>query len=251
MAEKLYTYMKPEQLPVLSAFIRFYSDSEQYEKACDVYEHDLLRLHGPAGDDSQNRRSLHLDARMERSLMNAALKCNRGHLAKTMLSSSPSDIAKHITMIRNCAAENNLPGAVSVFEALEQSGVDLNSVIYNTVLDACVECRDLKAAESWMDRMKKDNMMDVVSFNTLIKFHLQHGGFEKARQLMVEMKKLDLQPNRVTFNELINAMVSKVGYAQRKEMWDLVEEMTAADVKPNQVTISILLKSLNSSSREA
>merc|ERR1719409_1974060 len=34
-------------------------------------------------------------------------------------------------------------------------------------------------------------------------------------------------------------------------MWDLVEEMKAADVKPNQVTISILLKSLNSYSRQA
>merc|ERR1719335_883085 len=118
-------------------------------------------------------------------------------------------------MIRNCAAQGSLQGAMSVFNSLEQSGVDLNSVIYNTVLDACVECRDLKAAESWMDRMKKDNMMDVVSFNTLIKAHLQNGGFDKARQLMEEMKKLDLQPNRVTFNELINAMVSKGGYAQR------------------------------------
>merc|ERR1719506_183696 len=245
MAEKLYTYMKHEQLPVLSAFIRFYSDSDQYEKACDVYEHDLLRLHGPAGDDSPNRRSLHLDARMERSLMNAALKCNRGNLAKTMLSSSPSDIAKHITMIRNCAAEHNLPGAVSVFEALERSGVDLNSVIYNTVLDACVECRDLKAAEAWMQRMKKAEMTDVVSFNTLIKAHLQVGNFDKARCLMEEMRKEGLQPNRVTFNELINAMVTKGGEERRKLMWDVIDEMKAADVKPNQVTISILLKSLS------
>merc|ERR1719359_963426 len=249
MAEKLYTHMKPQQLSVLSAFIRFYADNEQYEKACDVYEHDLLRLHAPATDSSEpaspTSRSLHLDSRMERSLMNAALKCGRAHLAKNLLSSSPSDIAKHIAMIRNCAAEKNLEGAMGVFKSLEQSGVDLNSVIYNTVLDACVECWDLKAAESWMKRMKTDGMTDVVSFNTLIKAHLQNGHFGKARSLMDEMKKQDLQPNRVTFNELINAMVSKGGDCQRKEMWDMVEEMTAADVKPNQVTISILLKSLN------
>merc|ERR1719183_2455103 len=99
-------------------------------------------------------------------------------------------------MIRNCAAENNLKGAGCVFESLEQSGVDLNSVIYNTVLDACVECRDLKAAESWMERMKKDKMTDVVTFNTLIKCQLQKGNFSKARCLMEEMKGQDLQPNR-------------------------------------------------------
>merc|ERR1711881_191903 len=138
---------------------------------------------------TQGHRSLHLDARMERSLMNAALKCGRTHLAQNLLSSSPSDVAKHITMIRNCAAEKNLKGAVGVFESLEQSGVDLNSVIYNTVLDACVECRDLKAAESWMEQTKKAGMLDVVSFNTLIKAHLQNRNFNKARSLVEEIKK--------------------------------------------------------------
>jgi len=251
MAEKLYVHMKPQQLTVLSAFIRFYADNEQYDKACDVYEHDLLRLHATAADASEGHRSLRLDPRVERSLMNAALKCGRAHLAKNLLSSSPSDIGKHITMIRNCAAENNLQGAVGVFESLEQSGVDLNSVIYNTVLDACVECRDLKAAEEWMKRMKADAMTDVVSFNTLIKAHLQNGSFDKARSLMDEMREAGLQPNRVTFNELINAIVSKSGGDRRKQMWDIIEEMEVADVKPNQVTISILLKNLNYYSGEA
>jgi len=212
-----------------------------------VYEHDLLRLHAARSED---QRSLHLDARMERSLMSAALKCGRSNLAKDMLNSSPSDIAKHITMIRSCAAENNLKGAVSVFESLERSGVDMNSVIYNTVLDACVECRDLQAAEAWMQQMKKVGMTDVVSFNTLIKAHLHNGNFDQARILMSEMGKEGLQPNPVTFNELINAMV-KGGNHQRKQMWEIVEEMQTADVKPNQVTISILLKSLNSYSGEA
>merc|ERR1719498_951992 len=65
------------------------------------------------------------------------------------------------------------------------------------------------------------------------------------------MKRDNFQPNRVTFNELINAMVSKGGEGSRKLMWDMVEEMTAADVKPNQVTISILLKNLSYYSSEA
>merc|ERR1719236_202005 len=107
-------------------------------------------------------------------------------------------------MIRNCAAENNLQGAISVFDSLERSGVDLNSVVYNTVLDACVECHDLQAAEAWMEQMQEAGMADVVSFNTLIKAHLQTGGFDKARLLMTKMAKEGMQPNRVTFNELIN-----------------------------------------------
>merc|ERR1719409_1959786 len=101
-------------------------------------------------------------------------------------------------MIRNCASERNLKGAVSIFDSLEQSGVDLNSIIYNTVLDACVECRDIQAAEAWMEQTKKAGMADVVSYNTLIKAHLHSENFEKARSLMEELKKEGLQPNRVT-----------------------------------------------------
>merc|ERR1719329_2030016 len=71
-----------------------------------------------------------------------------------LVSSPPAlDVGKHITMIRGCASEKNLEGAMNVFSTLQQSGAEVNSVVYNTVLDACVECRDLKAAESWMETM--------------------------------------------------------------------------------------------------
>jgi len=174
-----------------------------------------------------------------------------GDRAKRVPGSAQIDIGKHITIIRNHAAEKNLQGAFSVFKSLEEGDAELNSVIYNTVLDACVECWDLKKAESWMERMRKDGMTDVVSFNTLIKAYLQSNRLDKARQLMEEMREQGLQPNRVTFNEFINAMVSKGHGGQRKEMWDIVEEMQSADVKPNQVTISILLKGLGYHSGQA
>ena len=51
---------------------------------------------------------------------------------------------------------------MSVLESLKKSGVDLNSVLYNTLLDACVECRDLRAAEDWMEHTKAAGMADVV-----------------------------------------------------------------------------------------
>jgi len=140
----------------------------------------------------------------------------------TAQSSSSPDIAKQINMIRTYGAERNLQGAFSVFESMEQSGIDLNCIMYNTVLHACVECKDLKAAETWMERMKKADMADVVSFNTLIKAHLQSGSFDKARRLMEVMTSDGLKPNQVTFNELINAMVSRGGDSRRKQLWRLV-----------------------------
>jgi pentatricopeptide repeat protein len=174
---------------------------------------------------------------------NATLKAN----APRNVNPSCPDIAKQITMIRTHAAEKNLQGAFSVFESMEQSGIALNCIMYNTVLDACVECKDLKAAEAWMEGMKKAGMTDVVSFNTLIKAHLQSGSFDRARSLMRVMTSEGMKPNQVTFNEILNAMA---GNGARKQMWSIIEEMQVAEVKPNQVTISILLKCLNSYSSQ-
>merc|ERR1719235_610546 len=84
----------------------------------------------------------------------------------------------------------------------------------------------------------------------MIKAHLHSGSFSKARALMEEMKRERLQPNRVTFNELLNAIVTKAPREGRAEVWDVVAEMQAAKVTPNQVTCSILLKCLNANSEE-
>jgi len=61
-------------------------------------------------------------------------------------------------------------------------------------------------------------MIDVVSFNTLIKAHLMKQHFGKARATIDEMKRQGVQPNRVTFNELINAMVTKGGESERSRI---------------------------------
>lgn len=241
LADRLYAHMQANQMCAVSPFISFYVDSQQYDKACDVYEHAAV----DAGDATTCSRPLRLDPRVERNLMKAALKCNREHLSQSLLSASPSDIAKHITMIRNCAADHNLQGAMGVFDSLQRSGADIDAVVYNTMLDACVQCRDIASAEAWMEKTKKAGMADVVSFNTLIKAHLQSRNFARSRCLMEEMRKQGLQPDIFTFNELINAVGSS------KQTWALVAEMKTAGVKPNQVTISILLKTLSADSGSA
>merc|ERR1739848_614094 len=126
-------------------------------------------------------------------------------------------------MIQSCASENNLQVAFDVFDSLARSGVDLNNVVYNSVLDACVQCRNLAAAENWMKKSKEMGMTDVVSYNTLIKAYLLSHNVSKARSLMEEMKQLGLQPNRITYNELINSIIA--GGGRKEDMWSIVREM--------------------------
>merc|ERR1719171_2045540 len=174
-----------------------------------------------------------LDARTERCLMNSLMKAGRESVAKDILDASPFNVAKHIAMIRDCAGKGNLDGAMSVFRTLEKSGSELTHSMYNAVLDACVESRDLERAELWMKKMKNSRVVDVISYNTLVKAQVRAENFDKARALMEEMKAAGLEPNNVTFNELINGMV-KSPEVRKAQVWEAVAEMKACGIMPNR-----------------
>merc|ERR550537_807365 len=113
------------------AFIRFYTETKQFTKACDLFEKFVQSENGKGV-----RSTLKMDARLERNLLHAAMQCGRTSLANRFLEASPADVAKHIAMIRTCGAEGNLKGAMTVFDTLKANGTEMNSIIYNTVLDA-------------------------------------------------------------------------------------------------------------------
>merc|ERR1719375_1111036 len=121
----------------------------------------------------------------------------------------------------------------------------MSSMTYNSILDACIQCRDASKASELFQQMRKEGTFDTVSFNIMLKMHLRDGKHAAAQQLLQEMKTCGLQPNKITYNELIN---SKVEAGDRRGVWDLVKEMKSTRVSPNSVTCSILLKALTAKS---
>jgi len=253
----LETASKTEQgacVPALAQLVRFYAEAGQPAKACDIYEARLKSLKvggGSSGELREQRKfsSSVLDARTEKSLVAAALQCGRQDIATALLETAPTDTARHIAMIRGCAARGNLEEAMQTFRTLEDSGAELTHSLWNTALDACVECRDLRQAEALMKRMQAAEVADAVSFNTMIKASLRQENYDRARGLMEEMKQAGCAPNHVTYNELINSLVRYDRH--RQEVWDVVGEMARFGVQPNRVTCSILLKSLKAKSGQA
>jgi len=155
------------------------------------------------------------------------------------------DIPKHVAMMRARSRENDLEGAMQVFRKLQSSGVQLTSLAYNALLDTCVQCGKVNVALQHFTEMKDLGLVDVVSYNTLLKAYLKQGQLLKARNLLKEMAESDIQANQVTYNEMLNALVT---VKDRKEMWALVREMNAMGMRPNSVTCSIILKSLTAHS---
>jgi len=155
------------------------------------------------------------------------------------------DISKHVAMMRARSKEQDLEGAMQVFRKLQASGVQLTALVYNALLDSCVQCGKVNVALQHFNEMKELGFVDVVSYNTLLKAYLKIGQISKARTLLAEMSENNIQANQVTYNEMLNALVTT---KDRKEMWALVREMNAIGMRPNSVTCSIILKSLTAHS---
>merc|ERR1719440_191659 len=189
-----------------------------------------------------------VDPQLSGALVKAATQAGRASLAQTLAEQGSGNLQEHVTIIKACGRKHDLRGAKQAFDRLKTSGAPLNPLIYNCLLDACIQCGDMKSAEEHFAQMKQMEYADVVSYNTLLKAYLHQNRSEEAQRLLQEMSKQGLPANRVTYNELLNA---KVISKDRRGMWKLIEDMKDAGVSPNAVTCSILLKALTDHSHAA
>jgi len=84
LGDRLVENMKPtEESDVLRAIMGFYMDTDQAEKACDVFEHNYATFF-----------DLELDESMQGRLLMAALTCKRKSLADHLLATSQADYEK-------------------------------------------------------------------------------------------------------------------------------------------------------------
>jgi len=139
--------------------------------------------------------------------------------------------------IRTCAKNGNLEGAVNIFE--EQRTNTITSLLYNSIIDACVECGDLEKAVDYFNQAHDCGMVDVVSYNMVMKGFLSKNQVSKARSLMEELKVKGLAPTIATYHGFMNFHAT----AQDSDSaWKVVDEMQAVGIAPSAVTCSILLK---------
>jgi len=179
--------------------------------------------------------SLACDPGAERIVIDAALRCERKDFVSKMVA-AVADNNRQQAIIKSLGSERRLQDAMTVFRACP----DLNSSLYNAVLDACVECKDTEAAEQIMSEAVRLGKADVVTYNTLVKAHVRTGKLKRAQNTMEVMRREGMPPNRVTFNELLDAAMGD----RPEGAWSVVEKMQACGLKPNHITCSILLKSV-------
>jgi pentatricopeptide repeat protein len=124
-----------------------------------------------------------------------------------------------------------------MFEALKQP----NTRVYNSLIDACVQCNDVPGAVKYFNDAKAKSLADVVSYNIAIKGHSTTGNITVAQSLLHEMRAAGMSVSLITYHGLLNAQVQA---GNRHEAWRLIDEMKSAGLVPNFITCSILLKAV-------
>jgi pentatricopeptide repeat protein len=222
---------------VYAAVMRALAAREMHDRVCDLYEKQMAA--------TENFRT---DGPLRGLVLDAATKAGRTKLVEALSAESAADLEEQVSAIKTCGLDRNLQGAKRVFDNLKKSGAPVNSLVYNCLIDSCVQCGDAQAALEYFEQMKQLNLVDVVSYNTVLRAHLSLQRFEDARALLREMSARGLPANRVTYNDFLRALVAA---RDRRAMWALVDDMTASGVAPDGTTCSILLKSLTQHSHSS
>lgn len=207
-----------------SALINVYGRCGLWDMAICLYEEVMV----PA--------QLKPDSAVADLLIQGANETGRTELVAALSELSVSDLVKHARSIRAFGKDGDLQSALALFHSNKHGA---NSLLYNSVLEACVQCQDLRMALQLLQEAKTEGFADTVSYNTVMKGQLAVGDNRAAHQMLEEMTQRGLSASLVTYHKLLN---SKVQTGDVRAAWRLVEEMQKARLAPNAVTYSILLK---------
>eukprot|EP00397_Hematodinium_sp_SG-2012_P002406 GEMP01002412.1.p1 GENE.GEMP01002412.1~~GEMP01002412.1.p1 ORF type:complete len:1423 (+),score=398.71 GEMP01002412.1:401-4669(+) len=249
MAELVFRYFRKTSktlcLRVCSTMMKVYGNVGSFSKACELYE--LAKKH-----------NVDPDCTMYGCLMKFAVESGQYEFARELFDLSPSpDIQDYMSLIRACSKERNVPEAFKVLDRLRASRIcqgepmkDIVSMLrpaYNSVLHVVVTCGDMKDARKLIEDMKAmdKDMVNSVTYNTYLKGFCAKHDRKGAQEVLAEMQREGILPDRVTYNSMLNVAVST---QQTEEAWKIVDAMQENGVSVDNYTVTIVLKTMKTPS---
>eukprot|EP00933_Yihiella_yeosuensis_P054377 TRINITY_DN527_c0_g1_i1.p1 TRINITY_DN527_c0_g1~~TRINITY_DN527_c0_g1_i1.p1 ORF type:complete len:852 (+),score=156.48 TRINITY_DN527_c0_g1_i1:101-2656(+) len=183
-------------------------------------------------------------------LLSICKKYDHSEAQKLVLQRTPLTASDQVTRqakyISSCGKDGRLADALAAFNAVKESGVPLTTFIYNCLIDACIKCNNPEAALQYFGEMKDSVAPDVVTYNTIIKGHLDLGRLSEVQDLVREMQKNSIEPSRITYQALLSVAAQS---GSRKELWQIINDMEKANLQISSFACSLLLKGITNRSQ--
>ncbi|KAL3627486.1 hypothetical protein CASFOL_028849 [Castilleja foliolosa] len=152
------------------------------------------------------------------------------------------DVVTYGTMIVGYCKASGIEKALDIYSEMIKMNKNPNLVILNSILDGFCKEDNFDYSGVLIGEMKRLNMYDAVTFNTLLSGYCCSGKIEEAFGLFNSMGKM---ANKVTFNIMIN-MLCKLGLFEHAK--ELLGVMLCRGLKPDEITYTTLITSVSKTS---
>jgi pentatricopeptide repeat protein len=244
LAEEIFHEMKSCMNPSLitySIMIKGYGASYNIEKVSEIFQElKLLNANIKPNDIIYG------------CLLNAAVKCNRCDLMNEFYQEMKLQKIKenHIiytTLIKGFNKFKKFDQAFNIYDNItETEKMNTNIVIYNAILDVCVESKNFNKLNEIYLFIKKhaeenDNFPqpNVITYSTVIKGFAKCGKSAEARKIYQFLKENAYQLDEVLFNTVTDAFARANDVEQA---FQVLNDMKACGVARSSVIYSILMK---------
>lgn len=100
-----------------------------------------------------------------------------------------------------------LDKALAIHDEMKSKDVPINTVTYNTLVDACARVGAMDKAAALLDDMLTTVEPDLITFSTIAKGYCVQGDVERAMQLLAAMRDRGIRPDGILYNSLLDGCV--------------------------------------------
>ncbi len=141
----------------------------------------------------------------------------------------------NVTFISTLSACATLTQGKQIHAQIINAGVKLDMILGTALVNMYSKCGSLADARQVFDSMSQH---DVVSWNTMIAGHAQHGEGKEALRLFERMQQEGMKPDSVTFVTALSACTSEAALTQGKQIH---AQIITSGVKPNIILTNALV----------
>jgi len=185
-------------------------------------------------------------------LLNCAVKCSKFDFIKKIWEQMKNNAIEpnciiYTTLIKAYNKMKLYDIALEIFEKISQEDkIQSNIIIFNAVLDVCVESKNLEKLKEIYGFIKiMCNMCstfpkpNLITYSTIIKGFAKCGKMEDAMEIYESLKAQNFQLDEVLFNTLIDGFAKSGNLPMAIKLY---EEMKNYGIKGSSIIYSILIK---------
>jgi len=150
------------------------------------------------------------------------------------------DTIIYSTLIKGFASIGDADRAMALFQDMRANKVQLNHIVFTALINAHAKNGLMKRAEQLVEEMEREGCKpNAITYSSLIRGHCVRGDLSAALNVFHQMVGCGFNADAVIFNTLLDGCVQHGNFELADQ---LLLEMEKASVSPSNYTLSIMVK---------